>query len=166
MFAHGVKRRGHRAERMAHSVRSHARRQGGVAFFAMRSALRALRLQQRGDLIGFGKKPENAARVDENNAFPKTARMAIEFPGHAEKRLAGVDRVEQDALGSGERGDALAMVAGNMIIEEAKIGGITPDVFIFKGRWVLWPPYILRPTTRLAYCTGIRRCPRSMKTMP
>jgi hypothetical protein len=59
----------------------------------------------------------------------------------------------------------LAMVAGNIMIEDAKIGGITPDVLIFKGKWVLCPPYILRPTTRLAYCTGMRRCPCSTKMM-
>jgi len=34
----------------------------------------------------------------------------------------------------------LAAVAGNIMVEEAKIGGITPDVFIFKGRCVLCPP--------------------------
>jgi hypothetical protein len=45
----------------------------------------------------------------------------------------------------------LAMVAGNMMMEEAKIGGMTPAVLIFSGRWVLCPPYIRRPTTRLAY---------------
>jgi hypothetical protein len=28
----------------------------------------------------------------------------------------------------------LARVAGNIIIDEAKIGGITPDVFTFNGR--------------------------------
>ena len=38
-------------------------------------------------------------------------------------------------------------------------------MLIFNGRWVLCPPYILRPTTRLAYCTGIRRCPCSTKMM-
>ncbi len=30
-------------------------------------------------------------------------------------------------------------------------------MFTFTGMKVDWPPYILRPTTRLAYCTGIRR---------
>ena len=30
---------------------------------------------------------------------------------------------------------------------------------------MLWPPSILRPTTRRAYCTGILRCPLSAKTM-
>ena len=45
----------------------------------------------------------------------------------------------------------LAMVAGNMMMDEAKMGGITPAVLIFKGRWVLCPPYILLPTMRLAY---------------
>ncbi len=35
--------------------------------------------------------------------------------------------------------------------------GITPDIFTFMGRWVDWPPYILRPTIRLAYWMGMRR---------
>ena len=26
-------------------------------------------------------------------------------------------------------------VAGNKMIDDAKIGGITPDMFSFKGRW-------------------------------
>ena len=34
----------------------------------------------------------------------------------------------------------LAMVAGKIRIEDAKIGGMTPDVLIFSGRWVDWPP--------------------------
>ncbi len=59
----------------------------------------------------------------------------------------------------------LAIVAGNIIIEEAKMGGITPDVLILSGKCVLCPPYILRPTIRLAYWTGIRRWPRSTNMM-
>jgi hypothetical protein len=51
----------------------------------------------------------------------------------------------------------VAMVAGNMRMEEAKIGGMTPEVLSFKGRCVLCPPYILLPMIRLAYWTGIRR---------
>jgi len=58
-----------------------------------------------------------------------------------------------------------ARVAGNMMIDDAKMGGMTPDVLILRGRCVVCPPYILRPTMRLAYCTGILRCPVSMKTM-
>ena len=40
---------------------------------------------------------------------------------------------------------------------------MTPPVFTFSGMCVLDPPYIRRPTTRLAYCTVTRRCPRSTK---
>jgi len=58
-----------------------------------------------------------------------------------------------------------ARVAGNMMIDDAKMGGMTPDVLILRGRCVVCPPYIFRPTILLAYCTGIRRCPVSMKTM-
>ena len=36
-------------------------------------------------------------------------------------------------------------VAGKSNIAEAKIAGITPAVFIFKGRWEESPPYILLP---------------------
>ena len=35
--------------------------------------------------------------------------------------------------------------------------GITPDWFTLSGMYVFWPPYIRRPTTRLANCTGTRR---------
>ncbi len=56
-------------------------------------------------------------------------------------------------------------VPGKSRSEEAKIGGITPEVFTLSGRCELWPLYIRRPTTRFAYCTGMRRCARSMKTM-
>src|SRR3989454_1663612 len=50
-----------------------------------------------------------------------------------------------------------AIVAENAMIDEAKIGGITPAVLILSGRCVLCPPNTRRPTTRLAYCTGIDR---------
>jgi hypothetical protein len=59
-----------------------------------------------------------------------------------------------------------AIVAGNMMIEEAKSGGLTPAVFIYKGRWVDCPPYTFLPTTLFAYCTGIFLCPLSSKIMP
>ena len=60
-------------------------------------------------------------------------------------------------------GTCCAIVAGNARIDEAKITGMTPPVFTFSGMCVLDPPYIRRPTTRLAYCTVTRRCPRSTK---
>ena len=59
----------------------------------------------------------------------------------------------------------LAIVCGNAMIEEAKITGMTPLVFTRRGRWVGWPPYMRRPTTRLAYWTVMRRWPRSTNTM-
>ena len=49
----------------------------------------------------------------------------------------------------------LAIVAGNMRIDEANIGGITPAVLTFSGKWVDCPPNIFLPTTRFAYCTGM-----------
>ena len=61
-------------------------------------------------------------------------------------------------------GIADVMVAGNASSDEAKMTGMTPPVFTFRGMWVLVPPYIRRPTTRFAYCTVTRRCPRSMNT--
>ena len=42
---------------------------------------------------------------------------------------------------------------------------MTPPVFTFSGMCVLDPPYIRRPTMRLAYCTVTRRWPRSTKTI-
>jgi len=51
------------------------------------------------------------------------------------------------------------------MIDDAKMGGITPAVLNFNGRCVLCPPYILRPTILFAYWTGIRLCPLSTKTI-
>ena len=56
----------------------------------------------------------------------------------------------------------LVTVPGKRRIEDAKMGGITPEVLILSGRCELWPLYMRRPTTRFAYCTGMRRCARSM----
>ena len=56
-----------------------------------------------------------------------------------------------------------AIVAGKASSELAKITGMTPPVFTFSGMCVLVPPYIRLPTSRLAYCTVTRRCPRSTK---
>ena len=43
----------------------------------------------------------------------------------------------------------LATVVGRSRIEDAKIGGITPEILIFSGICELSPPYILLPTWRL-----------------
>ena len=43
------------------------------------------------------------------------------------------------------------MVEGIMAMDWAKMMGRTPDIFTFMGRLEDWPPYILRPTCRLAY---------------
>ena len=43
------------------------------------------------------------------------------------------------------------------MFDEAKMTGITPPVFTFRGICVLVPPYCFLPTTRLAYCTVTRR---------
>jgi hypothetical protein len=32
------------------------------------------------------------------------------------------------------------MVAGNTMMDDAKIGGDDAEMLIFRGRWVLWPP--------------------------
>ena len=56
------------------------------------------------------------------------------------------------------------MVAGKSSSEEAKIGGITPEVLILSGRCEASPPYILLPTWRLGYWTMIRRCAVSTNT--
>ena len=65
-----------------------------------------------------------------------------------------------------EVGQKFAIMPGSWMTEMAKISGMTPEEFTFIGMWVLWPPYILRPTMRLAYCTGTRRTPLSTNTMP
>ena len=45
----------------------------------------------------------------------------------------------------------LIAVTGSNKIDEAKIGGITPAVFIFRGRWLLSPWKIFIPTCLLGY---------------
>ena len=57
-----------------------------------------------------------------------------------------------------------ARSCGKYSTETAKMIGMTPAWFTFRGMYVDCPPYIRLPTTRFAYCTGIRRCPCSMNT--
>ena len=59
----------------------------------------------------------------------------------------------------------MPMVAGMDAMAWAKMMGITPDMFTLMGMWLDWPPYIFRPTTRLAYCTGMRRSALVINTM-
>ena len=61
--------------------------------------------------------------------------------------------------------NAAPSICGNARIEDAKITGITPPAFTRSGRCVDCPPITFRPTTRLAYWTGIRRSLRSTNTM-
>ena len=73
------------------------------------------------------------------------------------------------AAGPGDSASAIACshgcgtkrvrVAGNRISDEAKMTGMTPAVLIAAG--CAWTGRRTRagPTTRLAYCTGILRCP-------
>ncbi len=44
----------------------------------------------------------------------------------------------------------VAIVAGNRMKLEAKIGGMTPDMLILNGRWLVWPAYMRRPCWRFA----------------
>ena len=46
----------------------------------------------------------------------------------------------------------------------AKMIGMTPAIVTFSGRYCVWPWYMRRPRTRLAYWTGMRRWPSLMKT--
>ena len=59
----------------------------------------------------------------------------------------------------------LAIVAGISSSEDAKIGGITPEMLILSGRCELSPPNMRLPCWRFGYCTRMRRWPRSMNTM-
>src|SRR5512135_2039662 len=52
-----------------------------------------------------------------------------------------------------------AMIIGSIMIACAKMMGITPAAFTFRGIYCLTPPYCLLPTILFAYCTGIRRVP-------
>src|SRR6516225_1400815 len=50
-----------------------------------------------------------------------------------------------------------ATVSGSTMTLEAKMIGMTPALLTRNGMWVLAPPYMRRPTMRLAYWTGILR---------
>ena len=58
------------------------------------------------------------------------------------------------------------MVGGISMIDEAKMTGITPAMLTLSGMNVLEPPIMRRPTTRLAYCTGMRRSPVVIQMTP
>ena len=58
-----------------------------------------------------------------------------------------------------------ATVVGSSSSDEAKIGGITPEVLSLSGRCEDWPSNIRLPTWRLGYWISRRRCARSMNTM-
>ena len=50
-------------------------------------------------------------------------------------------------------------------MELAKMMGITPVLFSLMGSVEFCPPYIFRPTTFFAYCTGRRRSELVINTM-
>ena len=56
------------------------------------------------------------------------------WPGERAAARSRIQRVESPEV------NQPASVAGNRIRDEAKIGGITPDMFILSGRYELWPP--------------------------
>src|SRR5918996_30154 len=57
-----------------------------------------------------------------------------------------------------------AIWAGNSRMLTAKMIGITPAIVTLSGRYWVWAWSMRRPRTRLAYWTGMRRCPSLMKT--
>ena len=59
----------------------------------------------------------------------------------------------------------LATVVGSNSNDDAKIGGITPEVFSLSGKCEDWPSNIRFPTWRFGYWMRRRRCARSIKTM-
>ena len=56
-------------------------------------------------------------------------------------------------------------MVGSSSSDEAKIGGMTPEVLSLSGRCEDWPSNIRLPTWRLGYWISSRRCARSMNTM-
>ncbi len=58
----------------------------------------------------------------------------------------------------------VAICAGKSRMLTAKMIGITPAIVTLSGRYWVWPWYMRRPRTRLAYCTGMRRWPSLMNT--
>ena len=62
-------------------------------------------------------------------------------------------------------GEKLATVAGSSSSEEAKIGGMTPEVLSFSGRCEVSPWNMRLPTWRFGYWISSRRWARSKNTM-
>ena len=54
---------------------------------------------------------------------------------------------------------------GRNMMACAKMMGITPAAFTFRGIYCRTPPYCLLPTIRFAYCTGILRVPCTSKIL-
>ena len=59
----------------------------------------------------------------------------------------------------------LIIIWGKLMSANAKMRGITPPPAILMGMTVDCPPYILRPFTCFAYCTGMRLSERSTATI-
>jgi hypothetical protein len=59
----------------------------------------------------------------------------------------------------------LVINTGSSSTDEAKMIGTTPAWLTFSGMYVLCPPNMRRPTTRLANCTGMRRWASSTRTI-
>ena len=62
-------------------------------------------------------------------------------------------------------GEKLARVTGRSRSDDAKIGGMTPDVFSLSGRCEESPWNMRLPICRFGYWMSRRRCARSTKTM-
>ena len=60
--------------------------------------------------------------------------------------------------------EKFATVIGMSNKDDAKIGGITPAVLSFNGKWELSPPNILLPTCLFGYWTISLLCALSIKT--
>ena len=59
----------------------------------------------------------------------------------------------------------LPIIWGRDTMDTARMMGMTPDMLTLIGMKVFCPPYIFRPTTRLAYWTGMRRSALVMSTI-
>src|SRR5436309_3422330 len=63
------------------------------------------RILDAGEFGGLGEEAEDAAGVDEDDALAEAARVGAELVGEAVEGLAGVDGVEEEALGARDLAD-------------------------------------------------------------
>ena len=114
------------------------------------------------DALGDVVRVELDLRVEEREREDQQAQHEDIHPAPRPGAVADVLRIP--AVGIAAQNSPM-MRSGRLMIANAKMSGMTPLPEILMGMTVDCPPYILRPLTCLAYCTGMRRSARSTATM-